>query len=139
MSAKDFIHDAIKNALIRDGWTITHDPLTLEYEGERVFIDLGAKRLIAASRGDEKIAVEIKSFVGRSIIHDLVMTLGQYVLYLSFLRRLDPSRKLYVGLSDVVYQTVFKREAVQMLMEDNHVSLLVVNTDQEEVVEWIIN
>jgi XisH protein len=34
-------------------------------------IDLGAEKLIAAERGSEKIAVEIKSFSGASFINDL--------------------------------------------------------------------
>ncbi len=34
MPARDFYHDAVKNALTKDGWTITHDPLTLRW-GER--------------------------------------------------------------------------------------------------------
>ncbi len=29
MSAKDFYHDTVKNALIKDGWNITDDPLIL--------------------------------------------------------------------------------------------------------------
>ncbi len=62
MPRKDNIHDAVRNALIRDGWTITQDPLFLEYGAEDMFVDLGAERLLAAERGTEKIAVETKSF-----------------------------------------------------------------------------
>jgi hypothetical protein len=40
MPAKDSIHDAVKTALIKDGWTITDDPLTLDYRGVQVFVDL---------------------------------------------------------------------------------------------------
>ncbi|MCP5029653.1 MAG: fatty-acid synthase, partial [Actinomycetia bacterium] len=29
MPAKDLYHDVVKNALVKDGWEITHDPLTL--------------------------------------------------------------------------------------------------------------
>jgi hypothetical protein len=29
MPAKDIHHDAAKSAMIKDRWTITHDPLTL--------------------------------------------------------------------------------------------------------------
>ncbi|MCL4867605.1 MAG: hypothetical protein KJ063_01440 [Anaerolineae bacterium] len=29
MSAKDLIHEAVHNALLKDGWSITDDPLTL--------------------------------------------------------------------------------------------------------------
>ncbi len=34
MSARDIFHNAVKTALQKDGWVITHDPLTVEiYEG----------------------------------------------------------------------------------------------------------
>lgn len=52
----------VKNALTRDGWAITHDPLTIEYDKRDLHIDLGAERLITAERGTDKIAVEIKTF-----------------------------------------------------------------------------
>ena len=44
MPQKDRVHDAIKNALIKDGWLITDDPYTIQYEGTTVFADLAAKR-----------------------------------------------------------------------------------------------
>lgn len=62
MSAKDLFHEKVKNALVKDGWTITDDPLTLTYETRDVFVDLGAERVLAAEKGTEKIAVEIKMF-----------------------------------------------------------------------------
>jgi hypothetical protein len=30
MPAKDFFHNAVRTALIKDGWTITDDPLKIE-------------------------------------------------------------------------------------------------------------
>jgi hypothetical protein len=35
MPAKDIYHDAVKNALVNEGWTISKDPLILEWGGER--------------------------------------------------------------------------------------------------------
>jgi hypothetical protein len=32
MLTKDIYHDTVKRALIKDGWTITHDPLIKEKE-----------------------------------------------------------------------------------------------------------
>ena len=140
MPAKDKIHDSVKNALVNAEWTVTDGPLTLTYEDAQVFIDLGAERLIAAERGSEKIAVEIKSFIGRSTIRDIEIALGQYVLYRSFLRRLEPERKLYIGLSHLAYNSYFKKSpALQMLMEDNQVSLLVINTIGENIELWVQN
>ena len=48
MPAKDLYHDAIRNALEKSGWTITDDPLTIEYEEVRVFADLAAEKTFIA-------------------------------------------------------------------------------------------
>ena len=62
MPALDLYHSQVRNALIKDGWTITNDPLTLELEDRNLYVDFGAERLLEAERGTEKIAVEIKAF-----------------------------------------------------------------------------
>lgn len=36
MPAKDLYHDTVKRALMKDGWTVTHDPYTLSF-GQRNF------------------------------------------------------------------------------------------------------
>jgi XisH protein len=64
MSAKDLYHAILVTALIKDGWTITHDPYPLQAGRLDLAIDLGAEKTIAAQRNSEKIAVEIKSFLG---------------------------------------------------------------------------
>lgn len=93
MAAKDLYHDHVKNALEKDGWNITDDPLTLPWGGKNLQVDLAAERLIAAEKGARKIAVEIKSFIGRSQIEDLEGALGQLVLYRLALRALEPDRE----------------------------------------------
>ena len=89
MPALDQYHHIVRNALEKDGWTITHDPLTLKVGVDRVHIDLGAERVLAAEKGVRKIAVEIKTFNGVSQIADLEAALGQYVLYRMALRQLN--------------------------------------------------
>ncbi|GAC1465455.1 MAG: hypothetical protein NVS2B14_16060 [Chamaesiphon sp.] len=71
MPAKDIYHDTVKVALIKDGWTITHDPSLIRLTRKRLYVDLGAERLIAAERGTEKIAIEVKSFTRASDMKDL--------------------------------------------------------------------
>ncbi len=70
MSARDIFHDSVKHALEKDGWTVTHDPLLLEFGGVEMQVDLGAEKLLAAEKAGRKIAVEPKSFVGPSNISD---------------------------------------------------------------------
>jgi XisH protein len=68
--AKDLFHNAVRAALQKENWTITDDPLKIGAGGTKFEIDLGAERLIAADRGTEHIAVEIKTFAGESLITD---------------------------------------------------------------------
>jgi hypothetical protein len=81
MPARDIAHQSVKQALIRDGWTITDDPLFIQYETVEVFIDLGAEKLIAAEKDGLYIAVEIKSFITPSIISEFHTALGQFLNY----------------------------------------------------------
>ena len=63
MSARDKFHEAVKQGLNKEGWTITHDPLRLKFgEEDKISIDLGAERVLGAEKAGEKIAVEDKSF-----------------------------------------------------------------------------
>lgn len=43
--AKDIFHETVKKALDKEGWKITHDPLTVKLTKRKVFIDLGAEKL----------------------------------------------------------------------------------------------
>ena len=70
MSARDIFHDAVRRGLEKEQWQISSDPLELRWEEVRVKIDLAAERLISAERGEEKIAVEIKSFISPSPVSD---------------------------------------------------------------------
>jgi hypothetical protein len=71
MPAKDIYHDAVKNALKKENWYITNDPFILKWGARDLYIDLGAQKLIAAEKSGEKIAVEVKSFIGASPVADL--------------------------------------------------------------------
>lgn len=46
MPAKDLYHDTFKAALVKDGWTITDDPLKIEVGRRFIYIDLGAQKLL---------------------------------------------------------------------------------------------
>jgi XisH protein len=65
--ARDLIHNIVKNALINDGWNITHDPYPVKIGGFDMEIDLGAENLVAAEREGEKIAIESDRRCGKNI------------------------------------------------------------------------
>ena len=137
MPAKDIYHDTVKAALIKDGWTITHDPLTIRLTRKKLYVDLGAERLIAAQRDTERIAVEVKSFTRASDMKDLEDALGQFVLYTHLLARYDPERKLYLAVTDSVYESVFEEEAGEILLQDGVIRLITFNAEQEAIIQWI--
>ena len=136
MPAKDIYHTQVKNALLKDGWNVTDDPLKLELEGKRVEIDLGAEKIILASKKNEKIAIEIKSFLGESLISDFHNASGQYTNYRLLLKRNDPERKLYMALSDRSYDKISKDPLVWFLIKGHRVKMIIVDVEKEEIVQW---
>jgi hypothetical protein len=136
MTARDAIHDAVRNALEKDGWTITADPYTIEYEDVRLYADLAADRPLAAERADRKIVVEVKSFLGPSPVHDLELAIGQYHLYRSLLDLTAPERGLYLAIAEPVYVNFFSRAAVRVVINRLSIPLLVVDLEKQEVVKW---
>lgn len=111
MSAKDLFHDAVKNALIKDGWTITDDPLHLKIsEKIDIYIDLGAEKLISAEKEGEKIAVEVKSFIGKSTIFEFHAALGQFLNYKLALKKNEAERILFLAVPQKVYNDFFTIE-----------------------------
>lgn len=137
MPAKDFHHDTVKTALIKDGWTITDDPLTLKLGLRSVHMDLGAEKLIAAEKGTDKIAVEIKSFSSPSPLNDLEKAWGQFFMYARTLQRREPSRLLYLAVSSTTFATIFSEEAGELLLEEPGFRAFVFDPTTEEIVQWI--
>lgn len=136
MPARDLYHDAVKAALVKDGWTITADPYFIRYESTELYADLAAEKPIAAARGSEKIVVEVKSFVGRSLIYDFQQALGQYLLYRQLIELTEPEYRIYLGIDDITYQDFFLEKAIQIVVQANRLLLVVVDIQREEIVQW---
>lgn len=137
MAAKDLFHEAVRHGLEKAHWTITNDPLELEWEEVKVKIDLAAERLIAAERGKEKIAVEIKSFIGTSAISDFHTALGQFLNYRMMLEVNEPDRLLYLAVPLETYETFFQSRFTQAVIERYQLRLIVYEPVNEEIVQWI--
>ena len=136
MPALDLYHHYAKQSLIKDGWTITHDPLHLRWGRKDMYVDLGAKRLIIAERSEQKIAVEVKSFLGASEMQACRDAVGQFAIYRSVLRRTYPDYILYLAIRDVVYTSFFEEPIGQILIEDENLKLIVFDAEKEEILQW---
>ena len=137
MAAKDLFHPHVRHALEKDGWTITHDPLTLPWGSAPVQVDLGAEKVIAAEKGSRKIAVEVKSFLRSSRTEDLEDAMGQLVLYRHLLRRAPVQRELFLAVRKDVYESFIVLSHVTEFLQAEQVNLLVFNPPTEEVTQWI--
>jgi hypothetical protein len=97
--AKNVYHDIVVQALVADGWTVTHDPLTVGFGGRDLFVDLAAERTtLAAEKSGQQIAVEIQSFLTPSPVRDLQEAVGQYAVYRAILAQTEPQRQLYLAV-----------------------------------------
>ena len=135
--AKDIIHEPVKKALENGGWIVTAENFTVRYEELIIYPDIAAERVIAAERGLLKIAVEVKSFIGKSTVNDMKDAIGQYVIYQTYLADLEPERQVYMAISTRVYHDIFQLKAIQRLIERFGIKLIVVDIEQKEIVAWI--
>lgn len=137
MARRDVIHDTVKAAMIKDGWQITADPYRIVFRDATLEADMKADKLIAATRQNRSIIIEVKSFLQRSFIHEFLAACGQYQAYTFLLEEKGQTETVYMAISEVVYRSEFRSDAVQVLMRRFALRLLVVDTEGEEIVQWI--
>jgi hypothetical protein len=137
MAAKDIYHDAIKNALINDGWQITFDPYPVKYEEVKLMADLAGEKTISATKENQKIVVEIKSFLSKSPMREFETALGQYLIYQTFLSITHPEYIVYLAVGNEIYDKFFEKVAIQVILQKFKISLIVVDINQEEIIKWI--
>ncbi len=137
MPARDTHHEAVRQALIKDGWTITHDPFRLSWGQRDMFVDLGAERLLGAEKGEDRIAVEIKGFSNPSVVFDLQAALGQFTLYHKIMSLSHPERKLFLAVREETWKGIFSEPIGQLLLADQLVRLIVFNEATREVTRWV--
>lgn len=138
MPAKDLYHDNVVEALQADGWKITDDPLYLSSGKRDLWVDLGAERnTIGAEKDGQKIAVEIKSFLGNSPVEDLQDAIGQYEMYRELLADREPDRAIYLAVPKSSYTGIFSEELGRLMIERLRLRLIVFEVKTERIIKWI--
>ena len=137
MPAKDVYHDVVRAALEKDGWVITDDPFRLKIGTKDLYVDLGAEKLLAAQKGKEKIAVEVKSFLSPSPIYDLESALGQFILYYDILEEQGSDRVLYLAIPQRTYIELFNEPIGQILLNKKRLRLVIFEPKKEVILQWI--
>lgn len=138
MPKRDSIHDIVRVALEKDGWKITHDPFTIATsDGNEIHIDLAAERIIAAEKDDDKIAVEIKTLVGKSLITEFYSALGKYQLYGVAIETAVIHRVLFLAMPELIYQKAWKHSLIRGSIIKYGIKIIVIDLDNEVITQWI--
>jgi XisH protein len=135
--AKDYFHHHVREALIKDGWNITHDPYYLIVEDVTYPIDLGAEPTFAAEKAGQKIAVEVKSFLRDSIVNEFHGALGQYLNYDTNLPLQESDRIVILAINNTVYEFMKKTKVIVNSLTRFRVKLLIFDPEKLEIVQWI--
>jgi hypothetical protein len=137
MSAKDLYHEIVKEALEKENWIITQDPYNFTIGDVNFRIDLGAEKMIAAEKGEEKIAVEIKSFLGPSLITNFYEALGQYLNYALGLKMKEPDRLLFLAVPEAVFEEFFSKPFLQAIIKEYNLKLIIFQEKTHTISQWI--
>jgi len=136
MPERDAFHDAVENALVKDGWKITHHHLFIHFGGVDMYVDLGAEKIVAAEKDGQQIAVEVKSFIGTSIISEFHKALGQFLNYRLGLEEQEPTRTLYLAVPLDTYKEFFMLPFGQIVIKRHELKLLIYDANKEVIVQW---
>jgi hypothetical protein len=134
--AKDKYHNAVRSALEKAGWTITHDPYILRVDKTKLEIDLGASLMLGAERDEQHIAVEIKVFQIPSLVTAFHLALGQYLNYRLGLDMVEPERVLYLAVPQGIFKNFLSARFAQRAIVQFGVHVVVFDPKTEVIVSW---
>ncbi len=93
--------------------------------------------MLAAERENNKIAVEVKSFISPSNVSDFHTALGQFLNYRDALVKFEPSRQLFLAVRVPIYESFFQRRFILVAVERYQMRLIVYDVKQEVIVQWL--
>jgi hypothetical protein len=118
MPAKDIYHNQAKNALIKEGGLIT--PLSVQFGGIDLYVDLGAEKLIAAKKDEQQIAIEVKSFQSASLTAEFHTAVGQFINYRIALENEELDYTRYLAVLVEIDNSYFQRQLPQTVIQRYH-------------------
>jgi hypothetical protein len=135
--ARDKFHFIVREALEKDGWTISDDPFRLSHGSKDIEIDLGAEKLLAAERGTEKIVVEVKSFLTKSAFYELHTAVGQFRNYRRVMRLENVEHELFLAMPLDTFNLLFNDDFGQLTIEEDNLKIIIYSVEQTSIVKWI--
>ena len=134
MPAKDRYHDAVKHALVKDGWVVTAEQVRLTFGDRYFWIDMQAEK----SADERVILIEVKELDDvDSPVEALANAVGKYLLYRLGLDYTQQNIPLYLAVTEASHTGILNATIGQQALGQFQISLLVFDPKQEVVVKWI--
>ncbi|MEQ1744873.1 MAG: element excision factor XisH family protein [Saprospiraceae bacterium] len=137
--AKDLIHNAVREALENDGWTVVRDPFTVDLTGDDTYfdIDLAAEKKMSDGGVVRIAAIEIKSFTGLSILYAFHEALGQFLNYRAALDEEGFNMELYLAVSVEGWERISELSFIQRRIRQFQLKFILADIHTKTIVEWI--
>jgi hypothetical protein len=139
MAAQDVYFDLVKHALQQEGWRVTQHSLCLRVPVSSIQArqsEDAEELLLAADQAERKIAVLVKSFMGRCEMADLHQAVEQVRRYRTLLATTDPDRVVYLAVRQTTYREHLASAVGAKLLARQHILSLVFDPRTETIVRW---
>ncbi|KAB2854448.1 MAG: hypothetical protein F9K46_16935, partial [Anaerolineae bacterium] len=137
MTALDSCEPQIIRALEKDGWRIVVKPYSIYVDERSVLADFGAQ-YVSPTEVRTIVVVEVKCFSNpKADLANLYTAIGQYQYYRVNLKRDKPDVTLFLAIPDEAYQRFLLQRSFLDTFAETGVKLLIVDTEEEEIVQWL--
>lgn len=137
MSAIDSCEPQIIRALRKQGWQIDQKPFVIRTEIRYVLADFSVQKR-ANGQFEQIVIVEVKCFTNpQTDLVEFYAAVGQYLFYRSAMYAEGKEAPLFLAVPSQVYLRLQREQAVLLTLQNNHVKLIIVDIDREEVEQWI--
>lgn len=128
MPKHDSCHDAVAEALKREGWQVKGD-VQRQRKDRLVYIDL------RALREDQTTLIEVKCFANLASPDEQYTAVGQYLIYQTFLHLQAVLHPLYLAVPVTIYETRFDDVLLETI-RTHHIKLLVFDETGKRSLQW---
>ena len=135
--ARDKYHYVVREALEKDGWRIISDPFIRRHSDKRIEIDLEAEKLLVAEKDEDRILVEVKSFLTASAFYEFHGALGQYNNYRRILRMTGEKAPLYLAMPEDVFDVLLNDEFGQLTILEENLKIILFQPIEKNISRWI--
>ena len=131
MPAKDYYHETVKQALIKDGWTIGGEQVAFIGSERQVVIDFQVVK-----QGYGIVLVEVKGFQP-SMVESLANALGKTLIYRYILNELAQNIPVWLAVPEFAYEGILTENMGLTFRSQLGIDLAVFSVERAEIVQWI--